>query len=215
MADKLERTRATKIFTILKELYPKVHTALENWDGIEWKFLFCVILSAQTTDVQVNRVTKRLFGEYPSLESFASSSTEDISTMIRSIGFYNVKAKYLKKTATLLINEYGGVVPKVNEELMKLPGVGRKVANVFTGVICKENQGIAVDTHVMRLSRRLGLTKQSNPIIIEKDLQKLYPNKVNWDEISLLLIEHGRKTCTARRPKCDMCELESICPKLI
>ncbi len=201
-----------QIFNILSSLYPNVETALTNWNGEHWKFLFAVILSAQTTDVQVNKVTKPLFEKFPTLESFAKANLSSIAEILRPIGFYNVKAKYLQKSAKTLIEKYNGVVPLTNMELEKLPGVGHKVANVVTGVLLDENEGIAVDTHVMRLSQRLGFTKQKDPAKIEKDLMKLFPDSKNWDNLSLLLIEHGRSVCFARKPACKSCYLNENCP---
>lgn len=200
-----------QIFNILSFLYPNVETALTNWNGEHWKFLFAVILSAQTTDVQVNKVTKPLFEKFPTLESFAKADLSSIAEILRPIGFYNVKAKYLQNSAKVLIEKYDGIVPLKNAELEKLPGVGHKVANVVTGVLLDENEGIAVDTHVMRLSQRLGFSKHNDPVKIEKDLMKLFPVSKNWDNLSLLLIEHGRKICHARNPECRVCELNKIC----
>lgn len=205
------KDRTKIIFEKLSAIYPDVETPLKNWNNEPWKFLVCVILSAQTTDKQVNKVTEELFERFPTLQLLGRADENKVAAVIKPVGFYNVKSKYLKQTAQILIEKYNGKVPLIIDELVKLPGVGRKTANVVTGVLLDENFGIAVDTHVMRLSQRLGFTKNKTPEKIEKDLMKLFNNK-DWNNISLLLIAHGRKVCFARKPRCAECVLNKICP---
>lgn len=201
-----------EILKQLQTLYPHVETALKNWDGVDWKFMFCVILSAQTTDKQVNKVTGPLFRRFPTLESFVDADISEVTEMIHSIGFFNNKSKFLRDSAKMLLEKYDGNVPMDIDEMQNLPGVGRKTASVVTGVLLDDNFGIAVDTHVSRLSQRLGFTTNTKPEKIEKDLMKLFPDSKIWDDISLMLIEHGRNVCFARNPKCEECKLNKLCP---
>ncbi len=205
------KNRAKIIFEKLTAIYPNVETSLKNWNNEPWKFLVCVILSAQTTDRQVNNVTRGLFTKFPTLQSLANAKLNDVRKIIKPVGFYNVKSKHLIKSAQKVLHNFNGIVPMKIQELMILPGVGRKTANVVIGVLLGENFGIAIDTHVMRLSQRLGLTENKTPEKIEKDLIKLFNNK-DWNNISLLLIAHGRKVCFAKKPKCAECVLDNTCP---
>lgn len=205
------KQRASQILSKLQALYPNAETTLKNWDGVDWKLLFAVIMSAQTTDKQVNSVTKLLFQKYLTLEEFANAEPHELEQLIRPVGFYRTKARHLQQTAKKLISKHHGKVPLTIKELIKLPGVGRKTANVVTSVLLERNFGIAVDTHVSRLSQRLGLTENKTPEKIEKDLMKLYPDSKDWNKLSLLLIAYGRNICVSRNPKCDVCILKEIC----
>jgi endonuclease-3 len=176
-----------------------------------WELLVATILSAQTTDVQVNKVTESLFRKYRTVEDFAKTPPEKLAQDIRSVNFFNNKAKSIHRAANVLLEKFGGKVPKTMEELVTLPGVARKTANIVLSSAYGVNEGIAVDTHVNRLVNRLGLTKQSDPVKIEQDLMKITPQK-EWGNLSHLLIFHGRAVCQARKPKHDQCVLFDICP---
>lgn len=176
-----------------------------------WELLVATVLSAQTTDVQVNKVTESLFRKYRTVEDFAKTPAEKLAQDIRSVNFFNNKAKSIHRAANLLLEKFGGKVPKTMEELVTLPGVARKTANIVLSSAYGVNEGIAVDTHVNRLANRLGLTKQSDPVKIEQDLMKITPQK-EWGNLSHLLIFHGRAVCQARKPKHDRCVLYDICP---
>ena len=203
------KKRVTEIICLLEKKYPKALTALEFSKPLE--LLIATILSAQCTDKQVNKVTKLLFKKYSSVDDYANATLESLQEDIRSTGFYKSKAKYIKKSAEMLILRYGKKVPKTMEELIELPGVARKTANIVLQNAYGIVVGIAVDTHVKRLSNKLGLTSNQDPKKIEIDLMKIVP-KNNWREISDLLIFHGRETCIARNPKCYDCLLNKICP---
>ena len=206
------KKRAAEIIYLLEKEYPKALTALEFSKPLE--LLIATILSAQCTDKQVNKVTKVLFKKYASVDDYANAAIESLQKDVKSTGFYRSKAKYIKKSAEMLISKYGRKVPNTMEELIELPGVARKTANIVLqnayGVIV----GIAVDTHVKRLSNKLGLTTNKDPKKIEIDLMKIIP-KSNWREVSDLLIFHGREICIARKPKCFECVLNKICPSAI
>jgi endonuclease-3 len=201
---------AQEIITSLSKLYPRVKTALENWTN-EFQFLASIMMSAQTTDKQVNKVTAKIFQKYITIENFAEVNLEKFQNEISSIGFFRNKARNIINCAKILKNEYNSKIPRKIEELVKLPGVGRKTANVFLNVTGTDFQGIAVDTHVKRLSNRLGLTKENDPVKIENDLMKVVKKKY-WEKITLLLIEHGRNICKSRKPHCEDCVLNTICP---
>ena len=199
---------------MLKKRYPKIKTALENWKK-DYELLFCIILSAQSTDKQINKITKNLFQKFPTLASFANCELKDLEEEIFSSGFYKSKAKSIKSASNYILENFGGKVPKKIDELVKIPGVARKTANVFLSVFFDDNekianQGIAVDTHVKRVSSRLGLTKNSDPEKIEQDLLEIIPQK-DWGRFSLSLVQFGRDICQARNPKCEICELRKIC----
>lgn len=177
-----------------------------------WTLLFAVILSAQCTDKRVNQVTPILFKKFPDLESYAVRPLEEIEQVIRSTGFFRSKAKSLKGSAQKIILDYGGVLPDTMEDLTALPGVGRKTANVILWNVFHKNIGFVVDTHVGRISYRVGLTLHKDPIKIEKDLMKKLPPD-QWGVLSHRLVQFGRDTCTARNPKCAECFLADHCPR--
>jgi endonuclease-3 len=178
--------------------------------GTDVELLVAVMLSAQTTDVNVNRVTERLFEKYRRPEDYLSVSAEELERDIFATGFYRQKAKAIRGTMAMLIEEFGGHVPRRIEDLLRLPGVARKTANVVAAEL-GDPQGIVVDTHVRRLSQRLGLTKQEDPVKIERDLQKLVPRE-HWGLFPHLLIWHGRRVCIARDPQCHRCVVNDVCP---
>ena len=200
---------ASRIIELLELEYPNAKTALNYRNPVE--MLIATILSAQTTDTQVNIVTKSLFKKYQKPEDYANADLSELEQDIRSTGFYRNKAKNVKKTGQLLVEKYNSQVPRKMDELIKLPGVARKTANIVLSNAYGIVAGIAVDTHVRRLSQRLGLTRNKNPDKIEKDLMQIVP-KSNWEKITDLLIFHGRNVCTARKPKCNICVLNKICP---
>lgn len=203
--------RATQIARRLAREYPEARCAL-NFDS-PYQLLVATILSAQCTDERVNLVTPELFEKYPTSHDLAMANPDELEELIRPTGFFRNKARSLIGMASAVVERYGGEIPKQMEDLVTLPGVGRKTANVLQGVAFSELQpeGIAVDTHVKRLSIRLGLTKSENPDIIERDLMSLLPRS-QWGVISLRMIMHGRAVCAARRPKCRECCLVDLCP---
>lgn len=201
-------TRAAKIRKILRSLYPEVKPQLHFRTPFE--LLLATILSSQCTDKQVNRVTPKLFHQLKSPQDFVQASLEEIESMIRSTGFYRNKAKNIKACCRVLLETHGGRVPERLEELVDLPGVGRKTANVVLGAAFKR-PSIVVDTHVKRVSWRLGFTQNSDPVKIEFDLMEIIPRK-EWSDFSLRLIFFGRETCTARKPRCPVCLLDPFCP---
>lgn len=198
-----------KIWALLKKEYPDVKPSLNYSNPLE--LLVATVLSAQSTDIQINRVTEKLFKKYRTAEDYASADLRELENDLYSTGFYKAKAKNIKAAAQMIAEKYNGEVPKTMEELISLPGVGRKTANIVLARAFGIIEGIAVDTHVMRVSRRLGLTKNSDPDKIEKDLISL-ARKEDLDSISMTLIYHGRKVCQARRPKCKICIVKDLCP---
>ena len=200
---------ASEVTARLKDEYPDARTELDWSNPLE--LLVATILSAQTTDVQVNRVTEDLFVKYRSAEDYADAAPEDLAEDIRPTGFYRNKARSLQGMARALVEEHGGEVPSTMTELVALPGVGRKTANVVLGNAFGANEGIVVDTHVRRVSGRLGLTRNQDPVKIEQDLMGSVPEE-DWTIFSHLLILHGRRTCKARKPDCPNCILNDICP---
>jgi endonuclease-3 len=200
---------APEVVARLKSEYPDARTELDWANPLE--LLVATILSTQTTDVQVNRVTQDLFAKYRTAEDYAESSLTELEEDIRPTGFFRNKARSLRGMASVLVDEHGGEVPRTMQELVALPGVGRKTANVVLGNAFGVDEGIVVDTHVRRVSGRLGLTEQQDPIKIEQDLMKLVPQE-DWTVFSHLLILHGRRTCKARKPDCPNCILNDICP---
>ena len=194
----------------LKKLYPKTEPALKHNGPFE--MLCAVILSAQCTDARVNLVTPVLFKRFGTPEKLAKAKREDIEAIIKSTGFYRAKAKSLQESAKKIVSDFGGQVPQTMAELLTLQGVARKTANVVLGDCFDIVEGVVVDTHVKRLSFRLGLTKNTDPKKIEQDLMKLFPKK-HWYYLSNALIYHGRRVCDARKPKCDICTLAKMCPK--
>jgi endonuclease-3 len=201
--------RVNEIITLLKKEYPDVRTALDHSNPLE--LLVATILSAQSTDRQVNVVTKNLFKKYRTPEDYIQTPLDELDKDIHSINFHKNKAKNIKELCELLVENFGGKVPDNMEDLIMLPGVARKTANVVLWSAFGKNEGIAVDTHVKRVSARLGLTENTNPDKIEKDLMITVP-KNDWGLFSLLLIKHGREICTAKKPRCQDCVLNKICP---
>jgi endonuclease-3 len=199
-AEILERLRAT---------YPDAQCALHHRNAFE--LLCATILSAQCTDARVNLVTPVLFSRYPTSQALAAARPEDVERIIMSTGFFRNKTKSLVGMAQALVAEHGGDVPHTMEQLRVLPGVGRKTANVILGNAFGINEGVTVDTHVTRLSRLLGLSRQDDPVKIEQDLMPLFPRD-DWGLLSHLLIFHGRQVCIARRPRCGECVLVNLCP---
>jgi len=201
--------RAADISARLKQMYPKAKCSLDFTNAFE--LLIATILSAQSTDVRVNIVTKSLFRKYPDPQSFASASQVEMERDVKQTGFFRNKAKAVIACSKAIVEKHGGDVPQTMDELTALPGVGRKTANVVLGNAFKKNVGIVVDTHVARVSARLSLTSNSDPVKIEEDLMKLIPQK-EWTVFSHRLIYHGRQICIARKPKCGECRLNELCP---
>jgi endonuclease-3 len=203
-----KRSRIEPIIERLAGAHPDATIALRFRSPLE--LLVSVLLSAQTTDVNVNQVTERLFAKYHRPEDYLAVPPEELERDIYRTGFFRQKAKALRGTMRLLLEEYGGEVPTRLEDLVRLPGVARKTANVVAAEL-GHIQGIVVDTHVRRLSQRLGLTRQDDPVKIERDLQRLVP-RADWGRFPHLLIWHGRRVCIARRPLCEGCVLADLCP---
>jgi len=203
------KSRVKNIIRKLKREIPGAKTALVHRDPLE--LLVATILSAQCTDERVNKVTPTLFKKYRSVQDFANASVSDFENEIKSTGFYRAKTKSIVNCCKSLIDNYGGKVPEKIEELVKLPGVGRKTANVVLGNAFGITSGIVVDTHVKRLSERLGLTKHTDPEKIEIDLMEIVTKK-DWIIFGDLLVLHGRRVCNARKPKCLECSLSQLCP---
>ena len=197
------------IFAFLREAHPDAHCELNYTTPFE--LLIATILSAQCTDVQVNKVTPVLFGRFPDAPEMAAAARPDLEEIIRSTGFYRQKARYIQETAQLIVQEHHGAVPGDMQALRQMPGVARKTANVVLGEIFGIAEGIVVDTHVSRVALRLNLTKETSAEKIEQDLMAIVPRE-NWIEISHLLIFHGRRICAARRPACTTCPLAPLCP---
>jgi endonuclease III len=200
--------RVADILQRLNQLYPDVKCALTH--STAWELLVATILSAQSTDVNVNRVTPELFRKYPTVQDFAALTPEQLEPDVRSTGFFRNKSKSVVGAAKRIVAEYGGQVPEDMENLLTIPGVARKTANVVLGSWFKKNIGVVVDTHVHRISRRLELTAQNEPVKIEQDLMKIIPQE-KWTMFSHQIIWHGRKICFARKPRCVECSLENIC----
>ena len=204
-----DQNRTLKIIELLEKEHRDAKIALNHTNPLE--LLIATILSAQCTDERVNVVTKTLFKKYRSIEDYAGADLKELEQDIRSTGFYRNKARNIKKCCQIILDKFGSQVPKTMEEILELPGVARKTANIVLSNAYGVVEGIAVDTHVRRLSRRLGLTANDNPDKIEQDLMKLVP-KSKWMRFTELLIFHGRKTCTAKRPKCETCVVDKLCP---
>lgn len=204
-----ETCKAQKIFDLLKNEYSNViGTALKF--NSDFELLVATILSAQCTDKRVKKVTRVLFKRYMSLKDYADAELEELEKIIKSTGFYHNKAKFIKEAAKKILEDFNSEIPRSMEEMTKIPGVARKTANIVLSNAFNIIEGVAVDTHVMRLSKRLGFSKEKNREKIERDLMKLFP-KEQWFDLSNLLIAHGRKVCLARRPKCDECFLDHTC----
>jgi len=198
--------------TIVRRLrgeYPDVHCALTHENPYE--LIVSTILSAQCTDEMVNKVTPALFAKYPTAGALAKARLPSVEKLVKSTGFFRNKAKNITGMARRLVTDFDGKVPRTMEELLSLPGVARKTANVVLGVAFGKAEGVVVDTHVQRLSQRLGLTKEEDPKKIERDLMEALP-KSDWIDASHLLIWHGRRVCSARKPQCDKCVLRDRCP---
>jgi endonuclease-3 len=204
--------RATLTLQRLKQTYPDAACALHHSNPFE--LLCATILSAQCTDARVNLVTPVLFARYPDAAALAAARQSELEEIIKSTGFFRNKARSLIGMAQAIVAEHGGVVPRTMEQLRALPGVGRKTANVVLGNAFGINEGITVDTHVTRLSRRLSLTRHDDPVKIEQDLMKLIPHE-DWALVSHLLIFQGRQVCVARRPRCSECVLADFCPSAV
>jgi endonuclease III len=207
-----DKERHREILKRLKKEFPEARTALTFSNPLE--LLISTILSAQCTDVRVNMVTPALFAKYPTVKHFARAEQHELELDIKSTGFYHNKAKNIIGAAQTIMEKFDGIVPQTMEELLALPGVGRKTANCVLGGAFGIQSGIVVDTHVLRLSKRLGLTKEDDPEKVEQDLLPIVPKK-DWYLFSNLLILHGRKTCNARKPLCGTCMLADICPSYI
>jgi endonuclease III len=203
--------RARKIIAALEKTYPTAHCELNFSNPLE--LLIATILSAQCTDKRVNIVTENLFKKYRSAADFANAALPDLEQAIKTAGFYRNKAKNIQAAARSIVEKHGGNVPRTMEELVELGGVGRKTANVVLGNVFDTNVGVVVDTHVARLSFRLGLTGETDPVRIEQILMELVPQE-KWTLFSHLLIWHGRRRCYARNPDCENCEIKALCPRI-
>lgn len=203
------RLRAQAVYRGLRHLYPDAHCELDYADPFE--LAVATILSAQCTDKRVNMVTPVLFGRFPDATALAAASTRDVEDIIKSTGFFRTKARHILGFSRAVVADHGGEVPRRMAELVKLPGIGRKSANVIIGNAFRRNEGIAVDTHVARVANRLGLTRETDPVKIEADLSRLFARRT-WTMLSHLLIWHGRRTCHARKPRCGECAIAPLCP---
>jgi len=201
--------RAAEVYGLLEAEYPDAHCALDHRSPFE--LAVATILSAQCTDARVNMVTPELFRRYPDPEALAGADQEELEEVIRSTGFFRNKARNLIGMATALGEEHGGELPRNLAELSSLPGIGRKTANVILGNAFGIDEGVVVDTHVKRLSGRLGFTRHTQPEKVEKDLMELFPSRV-WTMLAHLLIHHGRQVCIARKPRCHQCVVSHLCP---
>jgi len=201
--------KVDEIIALLKKEYPDIKIALDFSNPLE--LLIATILSAQSTDKQINKVTKILFKKYRMPQDYVNTPQEELEKDIYSSGFYKNKAKNIKKLCEILVEKFNSKVPDTMEDLITLPGVARKTANIVLSGAFGKIEGMAVDTHVKRVSFRLGLTANTDPEKIEKDLMKIIP-KNDWDVFALLLIQHGRQVCEAKKPKCEVCVLNKLCP---
>lgn len=205
------KKRAAKLYDGLVELFPTVECALVHDNAFE--LLVATILSAQCTDERVNKVTPALFKKYPTPQKMSKAPLETIEKLIHSTGFYRNKAKSIKGMATLVVEKHDGQIPDTMDELLELPGVARKTANVLLGTWFKKNIGVVVDTHVKRISNRMGLTTEQQPVKVEQDLMKIIPQE-EWTNLSHRMIYLGRSLCPARKPKCDECPLQPDCKQI-
>ena len=203
-----KKQRALEILSRIQHLYPDATCSLDYSTPVQ--LLVATILSAQCTDERVNKVTPGLFGRFPDAESLANANLTELEELVHSTGFYRNKAKNIQGACRMIVSDFNSVVPNTMTELLKLPGVARKTANVVLAHAYGINAGVTVDTHVKRLSQRLGLTKNTEPVGIEKDLMALLP-QADWENWSIRLIYHGRAVCKARSPGCDICELADLC----
>lgn len=204
-----KKTRAAAIDARLRDAHPAAHIALGY--ASEFQLLVAVILSAQTTDVGVNKVTPVLFERYPTAEALASADPADVEEIIHSTGFFRNKTKNIIGAARVIVSEFGGCVPDTMDDLLTLPGVARKTANIVLYNAFGKTEGIAVDTHVFRLAHRLGFSSANDPAKVERDLMALFPRD-EWGSLSYRLIEHGRAICDAKRPICGQCVVSDLCP---
>lgn len=205
-----EKKRIRKIISLMGKEYPTKKSSLKYRNPLE--MLVSTILSAQCTDARVNIVTKKLFKDFRKARDYADVDVEVLEGYVKSTGFYKNKARNIKKTGKILVEEFHGKVPKDMENMLKLAGVGRKTANVVLNHAHGKVEGIAVDTHVKRISFRLGLTESKNPIIIERDLMNVLPKK-DWKHFNVMGVDHGRALCKSQKPLCSKCPLNKICPK--
>jgi endonuclease III len=203
------RDEAAAIYAVLRARHPDAHCELEHRSPFE--LIVATVLSAQSTDVMVNKITPELFRRWPGPAELARAEPAEVEKVLSKIGMFRQKTKSIIGLSKLLIEHHGGAVPRTLDELVKLPGVGRKTANVVLGVAFGMPEGVVVDTHVQRLSQRLGLTRHTEPIEIEQDLMRLFDRKL-WDPLSHTLIFHGRRLCTARKPACAACPAQELCP---
>ncbi len=206
----MNKSKAVEIIEKLKEEYPDATCSLDF--NTPFQMLVAVVLSAQCTDERVNKTTPSIFAKYPTVYDFYKMDIKTLEDLIHPCGFYKNKAKNLKAASKMIVEQYDGKVPETMEELTKIPGVGRKSANVIMLEAFHNPQGIAVDTHAKRISNRIGFSKETDPLKVENDLLKLFSKKYYYD-VNHLLVWHGRKTCTARSPKCDSCPINTKCGK--
>lgn len=205
-----KKTDVSALLAALRKLYPKHIIPLHHQSA--WQLLCAVILSAQCTDARVNQITPHLFKKYPTAHALAAADLKDVEKIIHSAGFYHSKALSLIESSKRICEVFGGEVPQTMEDLLSLRGVARKTANVMLGDYFKKPAGIVVDTHVKRLAFRLGLTKQTDPVKVEKDLVKIIPYEY-WGWLAIALILHGRQVCNARKPLCSQCKMAPLCPQ--
>lgn len=204
------KQRAPEVLDRLRKEYPEPYCFLDH--GSPFQLLTAVILSAQTTDAQVNKVTPALFAKYPTPHALAKAPRKDVEKLVFTTGFYREKAKRIQETATQLVERFGGEVPRSMEDLMTLPGVARKTANVVQSYVFGRSEGICVDTHVKRVAYRLGLTGEEDPVKVEQDLMRVYPRE-HYEDVPFYFISHGRAVCFAKKPACSSCFLADLCPK--
>jgi endonuclease-3 len=197
------------VYKRLRAFHSDAHCELDHKSAFE--LIVAVVLSAQSTDVAVNKVTPALFAKFPTVEALAAGTYDEIEALINRIGMFRMKTKSLMGLAKKVVEEHDGKIPETLAELIELPGVGRKTANVVLGVAFGKSEGVVVDTHVQRISQRLGWTKHTEPVEIEQDLMKVIPKK-DWDNVSHVLIFHGRRICFARKPDCEKCPVNDACP---
>ena len=204
-----KKARAIEVFARLRRAHPDAHCELDHETPLQ--LLMATILSAQCTDKRVNMVTPSLFKRFPTAQALADAQQEELEEIIKSTGFFRNKSKSLIGLGKALVERHGGAVPDSMETLVRLPGVGRKTANVILGNAFRKNEGVVVDTHVGRLSLRLGLTRETDPVKVEQELMPLIPRE-DWTMLAHVLVFHGRRICYARTPKCEICVLSEICP---
>ena len=204
-----KKARAIEVFARLRRAHPDAHCELDHETPLQ--LLMATILSAQCTDKRVNMVTPTLFKRFPTAQALADAQQEELEEIIKSTGFFRNKSKSLIGLGKALVERHGGAVPDSMETLVRLPGVGRKTANVILGNAFRKNEGVVVDTHVGRLSLRLGLTRETDPVKVERELMPLVPRE-DWTMLAHVLVFHGRRICYARTPKCEICVLSEICP---